>query len=171
MVLRNYTDRKSEILPLLPRMFEIISRNMHEIAPTGNDLEEDRAAWTRAMHEELQNPDKRWILLFSGDKLAGYTLYRITGETLYMDEIQLAKEFHGDGMAFPMLMGKLLRDAKEAGVRTLHSYVNRQNAKSRGIVQAMGLRQVQEKPRGYVYQGRAEDAYAWSVETHGSASP
>jgi len=157
----DYSQRREGIIPLLPRMFGIISRNMREIAPTGNTLEEDYVSWTQAMHDELQNPDKHWIFVFSGEELAGYTLYRIIGDTLHMDEIQVAKGFQGDGRAFPMLMGKLLRDAEEARVHTLRCYVNRLNIKSRGIVQAMGLRAVEEKPRGFIYRGRAEDAHDW----------
>ena len=161
MQLRDYTGQPEEIEPLLPRMFEIISRNMREIAPSGHTLEEDCISWTQAMHEELRNPEKHWILLFSSNTLAGYTLYRISGDTLYMDEIQVAKGFQGDGRAFPMLMGKLLEDARAAGVETLFSYANRQNIKSQGILGAMGLQVYEETPRGLRYRGRAEDALAW----------
>jgi len=157
----DYIQSSEKIEQLLPRMFEIISLNMREIAPTGNTLEEDRITWTQAMREELRSPDKHWVFVFSGAELAGYTLYRIAGDALHMDEIQVAKAYQGDGETFPMLMGKMLRDAKETGVHTLHTYVNKQNAKSQGIVRAMGLRTVKEKPRGYVYQGRAEDAQNW----------
>jgi len=157
----DYSQNRGEIVPLLPRMFGIIAANMREIALTGNTIEEDRISWTQAMHEELRSPDKHWIFVFSGETLAGYTLYRIAGDTLHMDEIQVAKGFQRDGKAFPMLMGKMLRDAKEAGVHKLHTYVNRQNTKSRGIVQAMGLAAIGETPRGFSYLGRAEDAYAW----------
>jgi len=157
----DYTHSKKEIEPLLPRMFSIISANMHEIAPTGNCFEEDRASWTQAMHDELRNPEKHWIFAFSGETLAGYTLYRIHDDTLHMDEIQIDKAYQGDGRTFFMLMGNVLRDANESHVRTLHSYVNRQNAKSQAIVQAMGLRAVKETPRGMIYQGRLRDALDW----------
>jgi len=152
-------------------MFDIISRNMREIAPTGNTLEEDRISWTRAMQEELQNPDKHWVLAFDGEALVGYVLYRIENHSalraplpggeciLHMDEIQIEKAYQGDGETFPLLMGKMLYDAKEAGARTVHTHVNKQNAKSQGIVRAMGLRIVKEKPCGFIYEGKAKDAY------------
>ena len=169
----DYTGRQPEIEPLLPEMFIIISQNMREITPSGNTMEEDRKSWTQAMREELRNPEKHWILLFSGEALAGYTLYRIEnhpgpsdhpskeGNYLHMDEIQIAKHFQGDGRAFPMLMGKLLEDARAAGAATLFSYANRQNIKSHGILGAMGLQVYEETPRGLRYRGRAEDALAW----------
>jgi len=161
MILHDFTGRAEVIEPLLPAMFTIISENMSEICPSENTLEEDRLSWTQAMHEELRNPEKHWIFIFSGEALAGYTLYRIIGDTLHMDEIQISKPFQGDGRAFPMLMGKLLADAGAAGVETLVSYANRQNLTSQGILAAMGLRVYEETPRGLRYRGRAEDAQAW----------
>jgi RimJ/RimL family protein N-acetyltransferase len=162
----DYTRRREEIPPLLPAMFTIISQNMREIAPTGNTLEEDRAAWTQAMLEELRNPGKRWIFAFCGKELAGYTLYRIAGDTLHMDEIQVAKGFQGDGRAFPALMGKLLEDARAAGVERLRSYANRQNLKSQATLRKLGLQVIGETPRGFRYQGRAGDAQAWFQGKH-----
>ena len=161
MQLRDYTGNREAIPPLLPQMFAILSQNMREIAPTGNTPEEDRASWEQAMGEELRNPDKHWILLFSDEALAGYTLYRIAGDTLHMDEIQVAKGFQGDGRAFPMLMGQLLRDAQAAGTEVLQSYVNKQNLKSWAILRGLGLTVVGETTRGFRCQGRAGDAQAW----------
>jgi len=163
----DYSQSREEIIPLLPRMFTIISQNMREIAPTGSTLEEDRASWTQAMHEELHHPDQHWIFIFSGEELAGYTLYRIVGDTLHMDEIQVAKGFQGDGRAFPMLMGKLLEDASAAGTETLVSYANRRNLKSQRILSAMSLKVYGETPRGFRYRGRAEDAQGWFHGNYG----
>ena len=167
MQLRDYTGRPQEIEPLLPQMFSLIARNMREIAPTGNTLDEDRLMWTRAMLEQLRNPDTHWILLFSGEALAGYTLYRIAGETLHMDEIQVQQRFQGDGVSFPMLLGKLLEDAITARAETLASYANRQNLKSRAILSRLGLAIAGETPRGFQYRGRVRDALAWFEAKYG----
>ena len=160
-MLKDYSQNREAIPPLLPRMFEIIAENMNEIAPTGNSLEQDRKLWTQAMLEELQKPGKRWVIVFSDDELAGYALYGICGDILHMDEIQVAKAQQGDGRMFPALLGKQLRDAQAAGVRKLYSYANERNEKSQGILRNLGLRPVGQTPRGHRYEGDFEDAMAW----------
>jgi len=140
-------------------MFEIISQNMREIAPTGNTLEEDRVLWEQAMQEELRNPDKHWVLAFSGETLAGYVLYRIAEGVLRMDEIQIAKAYQGDKKTFALLKGRMLDDARMAKVRELRAYTNKKCEKAQGILHGMGLSVIGETPRGFRYAGGAEKLY------------
>ena len=161
MTCQDYTAHRGRLAPLLPCMFEIIAENMREIAPTGNSLEQDRALWHSTMRRELRRPDKHWVLAFSGETLAGYTLYRISGRVLHMDEIQVAKPFQGGGEAFPLLMGHMLHQAQAGGVRTVRASANKVNRKSQGILSAMGLKAVGETARSLRYQGDAQDALDW----------
>jgi hypothetical protein len=57
--------------------------------------------------------------------------------------------------------GNTLEDARAARVTTLRSYANGQNLKSQAILSKLGLNMIGETPRGYRYQGRAEDARDW----------
>ncbi|MDR1464707.1 MAG: hypothetical protein LBJ11_05340 [Oscillospiraceae bacterium] len=144
ILLRDLTGRPAELERWFPEMFGIIAANMRRIAPTGNPLEEDRRAWTEAMHGEMQDPAKHWVLAVSGDVpdagdaavsqavLAGYVLYRIGGGICHMDEIQIAAPFQGDGAVFPLLLGRLLGDVRRAGVTQLQSSANKQKRKVPG---------------------------------------
>jgi len=165
----DYTRRREEIVPLLPHMFELISGNMRAIAPTGNTLEEDRAIWTKAMRDGLRDPEKHWIFAFDGESLEGYTLYQIQGDVLRMNEIQIAPAYQGDGETFPLLMGKMLSDARAAEVTTIYAGANKPNLKSQGILRAMGLTElIGETERSFRYKGRAEDAFAWYDGRYGA---
>jgi hypothetical protein len=157
IMLKDYSQNREAIPALLPRMFEMIAQNTQE---------EDRKLWTQAMLEEIKKPEKRWVAAFSGDTLAGYALYRVCGVTLHMDEVQVAKAQQGDGKIFPGLLGKLLRDANNAGVRKLCGYANENNQKAQGILRNLGLRPAEQTPRGQRWEGSFEDALAWFKEKY-----
>ena len=165
------TGRNEEIRALFPQMFTIISANMSTIAPTGNTLEEDRRSWTRAMVEELRNPEKRWIISQVNGVLTGYLLYRVNAadNVIHMDEIQIAEVYQGDGVTFLALIAALLRDSTVSGA-TLRSYANRQNTKSQGILQRMGLAVVGETERGFRFEGRGSNALAWFTSKYGASN-
>jgi len=162
------TGRNEEIRALFPQMFTIISTNMSAIAPTGNNLEDDRHSWTQAMEEELRNPERRWVISQANGVLTGYLLYRVNAadNVIRMDEIQIAEVYQGDGIMFPALIAALLRDPAVSGA-TLRSYANRQNTKSQGILQRMGLAVVGETERGFRFEGRGSDALAWFTNKYG----
>jgi GNAT superfamily N-acetyltransferase len=161
-LLRSGTDRQNaaskQALPL-PQMFALLAENMRKIAPTGNTPAEDWVLWRAAMQAEWQRPEKRWILAFSGNTLAGYALYCIDDAECRMDEMQVAQAFQGDGTTFPALLGKLLRDA--AHTQTLRAYVNKRNPKPQGILRAMGLLPTGETPRGWQFAGATATALSW----------
>jgi len=163
IILRDYTNQREEIVPLLPFMFGIIAPNMRAIAPTGNSVERDYIIWKKAMEKDLENPQKHWVMVFAGQemRLLGYALYRIAMPVLHMDEIQVVKTHQGDGIVFPALMGKILHDAEHFGTCTLRSYANKRNEKAFGILRTMGLQILDETETGYRYEGYLDHALAW----------
>ena len=161
IMLKDYTKRRNELLPLLPQLFDVLAENMREIAPTGNSLEDDYAIWTQAMLNELEKPEKHWVLAFVEEQLAGYVLYRIVGDILHLDEIQVAKPQQGDRKIFPGLIGKMFYDANKAEVTAFYSYANKRNKKSQGILQAMGLSVISETTWSFQYYGSFTAAHAW----------
>lgn len=85
---------------LLPQMFDILYANMSCIAPTGNSREEDWRLWQSYMASEQNRAQV--ILMYADDTLAGYFQYRIEGDTLCADEIEIRPQVSANVPFLPL---------------------------------------------------------------------
>ena len=147
---------KNDIENYLEDMFEIISKNMEKIAPTGNSKTEDYTYWKQSMQREIENNDKRWIIaLYNGD-LIGYFLYKFINDTLFLDELQIKEEHHHDRTTFRKLFSSVLNE--EVPENTIvYTCVNRQNDKSRAIINKFGFVECEKTQRGFRYKTKWQD--------------
>ncbi len=142
---------KNEVLNLLDNMFDIISINMENIIDTGNTKDENYKNWKNSMLKELDNNQKKWIGAFENNVLIGYFLYKVNNNTVNLDEIQVVKNHQGDGYTFIKLFKYILRDHTIKDTYMVTTYVNKNNIKSKAIVNKFGFKVLEQKERGTKY--------------------
>ena len=147
-------SRKDSVLPLL---FAIMHANMSKIAPTGNSYEEDLLFWLSCVSPELEKEPRRILLIYDGDKLAGFFQYFVNNGLFMMEEIQFCDAYKGSG-AFRELYAYLTRIIPE-NTELVEAYANKSNHKSIEILKHLGLEIIGENKNGvsYHFRGRYEN--------------
>lgn len=150
IVFKPFEDADREAV--LPQMFAILSANMSRIAPTGSDFDEDRRVWLEYMRPPA--PERRILLMYAGGALAGYFQYSVHGDTLLVEEIELAAEYRRT-MLFPLFFRRAAT-MLPAGVDRLEAYINKENTNSRRIAEKLGMEPVGENKSGtsLLYRGQ-----------------
>ena len=143
-------SRKEEVLPGL---FQMLAANMSQIAPTGNTLEEDFAAWKEALYPALDRKERQILLIRNAERTIGYFQYYVNEDRFMMEEIQIEKDFQGTG-AFQQLYRFLAREIP-AEIQWVCAYAHKNNHKSQGILNHLGLEIAGENQSGdcYFYKG------------------
>jgi hypothetical protein len=120
-----FLDR-SDAEKMLPALFDILHKNMSAIAPTGSSYEADFETWTTGITSALCDPARRIVLIYADGSLAGFFMYRLSGGTFAMEEIQLEPSRHGSGL-FGQLYG-WLTDHLYPPPECVVAYANKKNA-------------------------------------------
>ena len=134
-----YADKK-RLSELMPRLFDILHKNMNEIAPTGNSYEDDYHEWYENVYPAMQKAPRQMVIMRQGDALVGFFQYYVNDGRFVMEEIQLQREIQGKGVFeafFQWLLPRLPRD-----VKTVEAYAQRNNLKSQGILNHLGLERI-----------------------------
>ena len=147
-------SRKDSVLPLL---FAIMHANMSKIAPTGNSYEEDLLFWLSCVSPELEKEPRRILLIYDGDKLAGFFQYFVNNGLFMMEEIQFCDAYKGSG-TFRELYAYLTGIIPE-NTELVEAYANKSNHKSIEILKHLGLEIIGENKNGvsYHFRGRYEN--------------
>ena len=86
------------------------------------------------------------ILIFCEDKLCGFFQYFVNDTTFRMDEIQFKKEYQGCGLFAELY--HYLTTVIPAGTRYVEAFARKENLKSQGILEHLGLSVVGESKSG-----------------------
>ena len=143
-----------EISVWLPRLFSILHENMSAIAPTGNPYEEDYALWSGAVASALEQENRRIVLIYSDDSLAGYLQYYTNETTLMIEEAQLKGVYQGCGVmrnAFTFLSNRIPRD-----LPLIEAYANKKNIRSQRLLEHLGFSCIGENRNGNSYRYRGD---------------
>lgn len=144
--------KKEEYEKLLPVLFEILYSNMNVIAPSPYDYEEDKEAWLGYLVPALENGTEI-LLLYAGSTLAGYFQYRVVGDTLYADEVEIRREYQRTFLFYRFCC--CLRELLPEKIRYVCSYVNKRNQNSVAIHEKLGMERIGENKSGtsWCYRG------------------
>jgi len=145
-------------------LFEILANNMDGIAPTGNPREDDYKTWYGDVREKVINNEVQIVLAIddASNEIAAFFEYHTTKDTLVMDEIQIAKAYHGKGNVFRNIYGFVFDN-----IGTDYLYVeaaaNKLNKKSIGVLHTLGLEIVGELHGGGCakLKGNFADLLSW----------
>lgn len=146
---------KSESEKLLPQLFCILHRNMSHIAPTDCSYEEDQKVWLSYITPELDKQRVKIVLMYVGENLAGYFQYRVTEDTMEVDEIEIKPEYQRTMVFYRF--GQFMIDQMLDDVKYLTSYVHKENHYSQSIHESLGMECVGENKSGtsWFYRGEA----------------
>ena len=147
-----YAD-KTQVEPVLLRLFDILFSNMGEKYPTGDTREEDCSMWSAFFTDSLKDEQRQLVLVYSADTLIGYFQYRIVDRSFFMEELQINKEHQGSGVfgkLYTWLLPQLPRD-----LQTVEAYTDKRNTKTQGVLAHLGLTVCGENKNGksYHYKG------------------
>lgn len=145
--------QKSEMSILLPKLYEILYSNMSLIAPSGNSYEKDFEIWYSNVYPAMMNTPREIVLMYDESTIIGYFQYYVNGGVFMMDEIQIKQEYQGAGV-FSSFYSWLVQRLP-AAIQSVEAFTSKQNQKSQGILEHLGLDQVGEnKNRScYHYKG------------------
>ncbi len=144
-----YAD-KSGFPQMAPELFDLLYTNMSEIAPSGYCYEEDRAVWMEAVVPAMEKENRQVVLICADGIAAGYFQYYSTTDTLMLEEFQLKRPYQGSG-AFGALFSWLL-PILPGDLRFVKAYAHKQNLRSQGILEHLGLQKIGENKSGNSWQ-------------------
>lgn len=145
-------------------LFSILYNNMSKIAPTGNNYEEDFQFWFQAMQKELQNGNRSIIVILQKEphEIVGYFQYSVNARMFMMEEIQISPLHQSRHNIFRGLYGFVF-DRLGTAVDHVEAYANKDNTKSIGILNKLGLSVIGENKTGtsYHFRGTYADLLNW----------
>ncbi|MBR5948743.1 MAG: hypothetical protein IKZ82_08895 [Clostridia bacterium] len=150
---------KSEADELLPRLFELLYENMNEIAPSGLSEEEELPGWLDAVGSAVQKEARQIVLIKDVEELVGYFQYFINDTTFMMEEIQFKRVYQGSGM-FNELYAFLYETIKTFP-EGVEAYSHKDNLKSQGILEHLGLSRIGENKNGSCFHYRGSCETMW----------
>ncbi len=136
----------------LPKMFDLLYRNMEKIAPSGERPGEMYEDWHGEVAPALDKPARNVVLIFDDDRFIGYFQYYVNREVFMMEEIQFEPAYMGTG-----LFEKLYRYLFEILPREtpyVEAYAHKSNTKSQGILVHLGLERIGENANGSCFRYR-----------------
>ena len=147
----------SEFEARAPQMFSILSRNMQALHPEEVPSDEDYAIWLA--YQTAHFSEKTYLLAEREGHVAGYLQISLRQNELLIEEIEIAPDDQLWFGVLPRLM-KALRAMLPPEVETVSAYIHRDNARSAGIAEKLGMHPVGETPSGrsVLYRGSVKEA-------------
>ena len=136
-----FLDKETE-LPLLEQLFDLLYENMRTIAPTGLHYEEEKQQWLSQVGPAMAKAPRQIVLVYEGEKLAGYLQYYINNGLFMVEEIQLRQDCRCTSL-FASLW-KFMSHVIPEGVRTTEAYADSRNLSSHQLMEKLGMTIVDE---------------------------
>ena len=151
-----YAD-KAHLQTILPLCFQILHFNMEQIAPTGNTHEEAYVMWYSEVFPAMQKEPRQMVLMYEADEVVGFFQYYVFRGAFMMEEIQIKPEHQGTGLFRALYLW--LFDRLEKEIDFVEAYSHRNNLKSQGILEHLGLEPCVESKDGrcIYYKGTYAD--------------
>ncbi len=155
---------KSDFDIYAPRLFDLLYRNMSEIAPEECSYEEQRDIWFRTYGGAFGAREARKIVLIHTreGELVGFFGYCAAGDTFLMEEIQFEPQFQTKYGIFRKLYEFVMPNLPN-GIEKVESYAHKSNSRSLAIQSKLGLCVVGENESGNSYHlmGDYEKLLGW----------
>lgn len=128
---------KNEKDIFLPKLFDLLYDNMHEIAPTELSYEHEKKQWFDNVSPALDKPARQIIMCFADNKLVGYIQYYINNKLLMIEELQLKKEYHCT-LTFYRFCNYFI-GTLPADIEYVEAFAEKRNSKSQKLMQRLGM--------------------------------
>ncbi|MBQ5320398.1 MAG: GNAT family N-acetyltransferase [Oscillospiraceae bacterium] len=128
---------KNEKEYFLPKLFDLLNDNMHEIAPTELPYEQEKKQWLDNVSPALDKPARQIIMCFDDKELIGYIQYYINDKQLMIEELQLKKEYHCTLTFYRFC--KHFIDTLPADIEYVEAFADNRNIKSQKLMQKLEM--------------------------------
>lgn len=143
----------------LPRMFELFYGNIHPIAPSGLDYEQEYAQWLENVSPALEKAPRQVILCLADGGLAGFLQYYTNGKLLMIEELQIQKAYQNTTLFLGFC--RYLLGLIPAEVEYIEAYAHQGNARSQRLMQRLGMEQLEVDGPFVHLRGSARKAKAF----------
>lgn len=155
MIKQNYSLRdalESDSLGLSELAIKTFVETYTVMNPHHQELYTDYASERfnpKEIMKAILNPQYKFKLLFSEQRLVGYTKIIFGSESLELEKLYLLKDFKGQGLG-KMLLSQVLEDARHRGIKSVTLGVYDQNSEALSFYERLGFRKIGE--RDFLYQ-------------------
>ena len=111
----DYSNRRGIIVPMLEGIYKMISEQASGDKRANLPPLPNRVIWKQRMRRELVDIKTRWIFALDGAAIAGFLFFRAAEESggglsAYIEELAIAAEYRGEGLALGALIDKFMNE-------------------------------------------------------------
>lgn len=107
------STRRGTLVPMLKNIYTLIASNTPST--------ENMILWSHKMRKNLLDINWRFLTVMSGNDIVGLLFYRYDGNSIYIEEMQVARAYSNDPQVVESLLKKLELDP---GVKDAIFYAN-----------------------------------------------
>lgn len=132
----NLNKKEKDIF--LPKLFDLLYDNMHDIAPTNLSYEQEKEQWLSNVFPAIDKPARQIIMCYADGELIGYIQYYIRGKLLMIEELQLKKKYHCSLTFYRFckhFIGTLSTD-----IEHVEAFADKRNINSQKLIEKLGIK-------------------------------
>ena len=157
---------KKEKYQWLPRLFDLLYGNMHRIAPSGLNRDQEREQWLSQVSPALDKEPRQVLICFADDTLVGFLQYYTRNDLLMIEEIQISRQYQRT-FAFYRLC-KHLMDTLPEQISIIEAYADKRNHASIKLMGKLGMMAVEEEESAFIHMRGSAQAIR-TIFTKGAA--
>ena len=139
----------------LPRLFDLLYENMHQIAPSGLSRDQEQGQWLNQVSPALDKDPRQILLCFSDDTLVGFLQYYTRNDLLMIEEVQITNVYQRTFVFYRLC--KHLLDTLPEQIKVIEAYADKRNHASIKLMGKMGMKAVDEEESPFIHmQGSAQ---------------
>ncbi|MEE1327410.1 MAG: GNAT family N-acetyltransferase [Oscillospiraceae bacterium] len=133
----------------LPRLFGLLYENMHRIAPSGLNQDQEREQWLSQVSPALDKEPRQILMCFADGELVGYLQYYTRNDLLMIEEVQISRQYQRTFVFYRLckyLLGNLSKD-----IRIIEAYADKRNHASIKLMGKLGMVTVEEDESAFIH--------------------
>ena len=157
-----YTSELLENRDLTDSMYEIISTNMSAVFEEAYSEDDKKLWYENNIVKAASNPNKKTVIAFDGEQPCAYFQYKkVEGDEASWDELEIDSAHKGDKKTFLALVKHFIDDNDFTECKLIRAYINNKNKKSQEVFAALGMKIIEDTPRGAIYRASRTDIENW----------
>ena len=128
---------KKEKAYWLPKLFDLLYRNMVSIAPGTLPYEKEKRQWMEAVSPALDKAPRQIILCFADGELVGFVQFYTRDDLLMVEEVQVEKTYHRSFVFYRLC--RFLLEQLPPEIAVVEAYAEKRNLHSLRIMGKLGM--------------------------------
>jgi hypothetical protein len=119
----DYSGRRGIIVPMMDKIYALITENIEKDKQAGLPPPLNRIIWRQRFKRMLPEIHRRWMFILDGKSLAGLLFYHFkdNGNKLYIDELMVAWPYRHNKLVFPLMLDKFQFDREVKACREIYA--------------------------------------------------